>query len=154
MEETAKKWLAVALPPAHRIYIQDRMVRYRAVVKEMQRQEIGGEVHRSLLLWNHGLLFETHELLEAVWQAAAGERREALKGLIQAAGAFVHAAHGNRPAASRLGLRAQTHLKAHGRHLAGISNLQELIRALSCPAPVPPQLVSSMPADIEKRSDR
>ena len=53
-------------------------------------------------LWNEGLFFEVHEVLEAVWKTAAGAERQALQGVIQIAVAFHHLAHGNRRGARSL----------------------------------------------------
>jgi hypothetical protein len=53
-------------------------------------------------LWNEGLFFEVHEVLEALWKTAAGPERQALQGLIQIAVAFHHLAHGNRRGAASL----------------------------------------------------
>jgi hypothetical protein len=65
-------------------------------------------VERALVeaaaLWEEGLFFEVHEVLEAVWQREAGDRRQALQGLIQVAVAWHHLAHGN-PRGARTLLR-------------------------------------------------
>src|SRR5437773_692568 len=53
-------------------------------------------------LWNEGLFFEVHEVLEAVWKTAAGTERQALQGVIQVAVAYHHLAHGNRRGARTL----------------------------------------------------
>jgi len=53
-------------------------------------------------LWNEGLFFEVHEVLEAVWKTAAGTERQALQGVIQIAVAYHHLAHGNRRGARSL----------------------------------------------------
>jgi hypothetical protein len=154
VEKAARRWLGAELPPACRFYVQDRLARYRAAVEKIRRQGAPDRLRQAILLWNEGLIFETHEVLEAAWLTAAGGRREALKGLIQAAGAFVHAAHGNRPAARGLALRARSHLQKHGRHLTAISNLEELMRALGDPGPVPPRLVVSASESADERSPR
>lgn len=46
-------------------------------------------------LFDAGLYFEVHELLEPYWRDAGGESREALQGLIQIAVGYQHAANGN-----------------------------------------------------------
>jgi predicted metal-dependent hydrolase len=46
-------------------------------------------------LFDAGLYFEVHELLEAYWMRAAGAERQALQGLIQIAVAFQHRDNGN-----------------------------------------------------------
>jgi hypothetical protein len=46
-------------------------------------------------LFDSGLGFEVHELLEPYWAAASGSEREALQGLIQIAVGYQHLANGN-----------------------------------------------------------
>ena len=46
-------------------------------------------------LFDAGLYFEVHELLEPYWTRAAGTERQALQGLIQVAVAFQHRDNGN-----------------------------------------------------------
>ena len=52
-------------------------------------------LERAAVLFDAGLGFEAHEVLEPVWAAATGPEREALQGLIQVAVAFQHRANGN-----------------------------------------------------------
>ncbi len=69
-----------------------------------------GRLHTSLeetlrsaaTLFDAGLYFEVHELLEPDWRQAAGEAREALQGLIQIAVGYQHLANGNVPGAEAL----------------------------------------------------
>jgi hypothetical protein len=53
-------------------------------------------------LFDAGLGFEVHELLETYWRDAAGVEREALQGLVQVAVGYQHWANGNRSGARRL----------------------------------------------------
>jgi predicted metal-dependent hydrolase len=81
-------------------------------------------------LWNAGLYFELHELLETIWLDAPEPERSALKGWIQAAGACVHYQRGKPDAALGLAARARTYLRAGSTALAFIANLEEFIDAL------------------------
>jgi hypothetical protein len=56
---------------------------------------VAGAVVRAAALWDEGLFFEVHEVLEAEWKTARGDVRQALQGLIQIGVAFHHLAHGN-----------------------------------------------------------
>ncbi len=56
----------------------------------------------AIALWNAGLFFEVHEVLEARWRDATGPTRQALQGVIQIAVAFYHLAHGNERGARTL----------------------------------------------------
>jgi len=64
--------------------------------------DLDDAVARAAALWRHGLFFEVHEVLEAVWQGAGGADRQALQGLIQIAVSFYHLAHENRRGARTL----------------------------------------------------
>ena len=65
---------------------------------------VGRAIVHAVALWNEGLFFEVHEVLEAVWQRESGDRRQALQGVIQIAVAWHHLAHGN-PRGARTLLR-------------------------------------------------
>ena len=90
---------------AHGPALADRSGRAASAVREWR--DPGGETTWSLLgraasLANHGLFFETHELLEPAWFKAAEPARTALQGLIQVAVAFHHLESGNRAGARSL----------------------------------------------------
>jgi hypothetical protein len=63
---------------------------------------VAGAILRAAALWDARLFFEVHEVLEAVWQRATGDTRQALQGLIQIAVAFYHLAAGNLRGARQL----------------------------------------------------
>lgn len=69
-------------------------------------------VRRAAALWNEGLFFEVHEVLEAVWKTAAGDLRQALQGLIQIAVGYHHLAHDNRRGARSLLVEGRARLEA------------------------------------------
>ena len=69
-------------------------------------------------LFDAGLFFEVHEVLEPHWLVAREESREALQGLIQIAVGWQHAANGNLAGGRSLLLDGATRL--HGRRLGGI----------------------------------
>jgi hypothetical protein len=71
-------------------------------------------IDQAAALWRHGLFFEVHEVLEAVWQGAGGAIRQALQGLIQVAVSFYHLAHENRRGARTLLNDGRERLEASG----------------------------------------
>jgi hypothetical protein len=77
-------------------------------------------------LFDAGLYFEVHEVLEPHWATAGGEEREALQGLIQVAVAWQHLANGN--LAGGRSLLAEGGTRLHGRHLLG-TDLEPFARA-------------------------
>jgi uncharacterized protein len=98
----------------YRSYVEDRLSRYRESLSEIASQGLTDKIFQALVLWNHGLFFEAHERLEAVWRESSGERKAALKGLIQAAGVFVHMEQGRVSSADRLSAKARDLLEKHG----------------------------------------
>ena len=56
----------------------------------------------AALLFDAGLYFETHEVLEPAWRNARGRLRETLQGLIQVAVGYQHLANGNMAGARAL----------------------------------------------------
>jgi len=99
---------AIRLKGAHR---QHRQALCRRV--EAARGLLGGgpepggpplqnALSRAGGLFNAGLYFEVHELLEPHWMRAEGSERRALQGLIQVAVAFHHLDAGNREGATSL----------------------------------------------------
>jgi len=99
--------------PPYADYIRDRAGRYRAATREALPAG-DSPVIRAAILWRHGLYFEAHEVLEPHWQAASGEAREGLKGLIQAAGVYVLREAGQDGAAVRLARKAVARLRQFG----------------------------------------
>jgi hypothetical protein len=68
-------------------------------------------------LYDAGLHFEVHELLEPYWTSASGETREALQGVIQAAVGWQHLANDN--VAGARSLLAEGAARLSGRRLGG-----------------------------------
>jgi hypothetical protein len=56
---------------------------------------LAGAMASARILFDAGLYFEVHELLEPHWQQAQGGLREALQGLIQIGVGYQHLANGN-----------------------------------------------------------
>jgi predicted metal-dependent hydrolase len=82
----------------------------------------------AALLFDAGLFFECHELLEPHWRQASGQAREALQGLIQIAVGYQHRADGNALGAHALLGEGVTRVR--GRHLGGMS-LDEFAEAVA-----------------------
>ena len=80
-------------------------------------------------LFDVGLFFEVHELLEPYWLRAEGATREALQGLIQMAVGFQHLANGNLEGAGMLleeGSAKAEGKKLEGRDLSGFARAVRL----------------------------
>jgi len=108
----------LAVHAGHAAAVAAHAGRARRAVDAFDRTRAGAGIERACrvgaTLWNEGLFFEVHEVLEAVWRSATGAVREALQGVIQIAVAFHHLAHGN--------VRGARSLLVEGRRrLAGVA---------------------------------
>lgn len=139
---TGDGWLALDLAAPYQDFVHRQMERYRAVIQELGRASVTDIRLQALVLWNAHLFFELHELLETAWQGAVDPERTALKGLIQAAGAYVHYGHGHAAAARKLARKARAHLGCGAQALEFIVNLDQLDRALQVLAWPPPVLLA------------
>jgi hypothetical protein len=146
VEKVAGDWKMRDLRSSDRGYIRQTLERYQQVVNQIKFARIEDPQYQALVLWNAGLFFELHELLETVWRAARAGARTGLKGLIQAAGVYVHQLRGDAPAAQGLARRAKRNLLAGQDHLAFVKNLDRLIQCLDDPSQPPPHLTSAHPA--------
>ena len=88
--------------------------------------DLGQALDAAASLFEAGLYFEVHEVLEPHWAAARGEAREALQGLIQVAVGWQHLANGN--LAGARSLFGDGGARLHGARLLGI-DLEPFARA-------------------------
>jgi hypothetical protein len=135
IDKVADHWLARPLAADYRSYIEERRARYRQVLADIRARGLRAIRLQAVALWNAGLYFELHELLETIWPDAAEPEHTALKGWIQAAGAYLHSARGKPEAGRGLAERARGHLTAGAAALTFIANLDQLIQALGQPGP-------------------
>ena len=137
----ANDWLTMAPAPIYQTYIKHRLSLYRRAINEIRAGHVVDPCHQAICLWNLGLFFEMHELLETIWQKTCEPERSALKGWIQAAGVYEHFRRGKVDAARSLARKAEMHLRKGRRFLGFISNLDQLIEAVADPAVVAPQIL-------------
>jgi len=123
----ADQWRGRDLAPLYTAFMDHCQKSYQTVLDEVEAAGHTDPRHQAVVLWNAGLFFELHELLETIWLKAKEPERTALKGLIQAAGAFVHHLRGKPKAAGGLALRARRHLREGAAALGYIANLDRLI---------------------------
>jgi hypothetical protein len=137
----ADVWLSKGPAPLYQTYIHTRMGLYGQALDEIRTHQLVDTRYQAICLWNLGLFFEMHELLETLWLHRRDPERSALKGLIQAAGVYVHFQRGKEAAAQSLAQRAATHLRNGRSCLAFIANLDDLIEALANPRAIAPHLI-------------
>ncbi len=141
-QRTAGQWLAMNLADACNGYIRDRSRRYDDVFEQIRVYSIDDAKHQVLVSWNHGLFFEVHEQLERIWHKTHGDEYQALQGLIQAAGVYIHLEFDHRPAAEKLAAKSFERIQKYADCLTFIDNLDILLEKLKDLDAAPPPLMS------------
>jgi hypothetical protein len=97
-EEGARQWLGVdeaRWAPAVAVRARAACAALRGQPPLAHPSDLGQALEAAAALFDAGLYFEVHEVLEPHWITAGGQTREALQGLIQAAVGWQHLANGN-----------------------------------------------------------
>ena len=138
--DEAEKWLATNPGDVYCAYIQDRLVRYDRVFDKVRIRDLEDPFLQVLVIWNNELFFEVHEHLEPIWYRATGDQRQSLKGLIKAAGVYIHMERNHMQAAKSLSIKSLELIQQYHHCLTFISNLDMLMDKLKTLDPVPPKL--------------
>jgi hypothetical protein len=136
----AHKWRSKKLPERYTHYIDKRLQHYDLVLKTIREDRSNDPLQQAVVIWNHGLFFEFHDHLEAIWHSASGEERQVLKGLIKAAAVYVHLEQQHEQAAKSLAMKSYRLLRQYPHCLSFIANYNTLLERLKNCEPVPPQL--------------
>jgi hypothetical protein len=139
-QDLSRKWLAKDPGLIYNDYILDRRRRYDLVFDDIRHRNLSEARLQALILWNQRLFFEVHDLLEDIWHQSKGDDYQAIQGLIQAAGVYVHMEYNHRKAVERLADKAVIRIRNFAHRLGFILNLLELIDALETRNPDPPVL--------------
>lgn len=95
------------LEEIHRHYLEQRLAAYERVLSIIGERGLAEPFHRALVLWDEGLFFEVHEILEPQWyRAPAGADKNALQGMIRAAGVYIFLAADRRDSADSMAVKA------------------------------------------------
>jgi hypothetical protein len=140
----ARKWREQNLSDLHADYIEDRLLRYEHVFDAVRAGGINDPLQQALVIWNQRLFFEFHDHLETLWQTATGDQRQALKGLIKAAGVYIHLEQRHRQAAKSLAMKSYHLLRQYAHCLAFIADHETLLGKLKSGDPEPPRLKLSL----------
>jgi hypothetical protein len=138
----AAQWLAGSLDDESTGYIHDRLKRYDCTFNQIKENRIKDAKLQALIIWNHGLFFEVHEHLERIWQTTTGDEYQALKGLIQAAGVYIHLNFSHRAPAKKLAIKSSDRIQKYADCLTFIANLNLLLDKLNNLDPAPPLLTN------------
>jgi hypothetical protein len=123
----------------YRDYLENRYARYLQALKVIEKG-ITDPLQQSVILWNLGLFFEVHEILEHAWYSAEGDMKATLQALIRAAGVYIKQEYGFNEAAARIAAKAIPVLEANRKILEAYFRPERLTSALKNPEAAPPIL--------------
>lgn len=130
IEKVAATYLKQNLAEPYRNYINDRLVRYRKALDMILTSDDGKDhFYQGLALWDCGLHFEVHEVLEHAWYHAVGEEKFVLQALIRAAGVYIKREFGYTAPAKKLAAKAIAVLE-ETRLLRSYCDIRVLVDAL------------------------
>jgi len=139
-QAVADRYLAGEMAPCHTAYILARLDRYNRFLALVA----GGPTDvlwKGLVLWDLGLFFEVHEILEHAWLRAAGDEKTFLQALIRAAGVYIKQECGFGDAAAKMAAKALPILEANRHRLAVYTDPERLLSALGSLNEKPPLLL-------------
>ena len=143
----ARQWRSQKLAQRYAHYIDKRVECYYLVFYIIREYRIDDPLQQAAVIWNQSLFFEFHDHLETLWHAATGDQRQMIKGLIKAAGVYVHLEQHHEEAAKSLAMKSFDLLRQYPHCLAFIANPETLLDKLKKCDPVPPQLEISSVGD-------
>ena len=126
------------LAPHYRNYFDKRCRHYKKALESIQTEQ--APIEQAVILWNEGLFFEVHEVLEHVWYHAQGNEKLTLQALIRAAGVYVKKEYGYTRPAAKIAGKSWPVLKDNENLLKPYFDPAPLIVALQHPEQNPPQL--------------
>lgn len=140
LTDIIKKYRRQPLADCYRTYLEDRRARYEKALAAI-KPGITDPIHRSVILWNLGLFFEVHEVLEHAWYTADGRMKLTMQALIRAAGVYIKREYGYYYAASRIAAKAIPVLEENRALLEVYFKPEKLIAVLASPDAPPPELL-------------
>ena len=126
----------LALP--YRKYFDKRCIHYKKALESMETELT--PIEQAMILWNEGLYFEVHEVLEHVWYDAQGNEKLTLQALIRAAGVYVKKEYGYTDAAAKIAGKSWPVLKDNENLLKSYFDPEPLLYSLQHLEEPPPKL--------------
>ena len=138
--EVAERYFAAAPGPEQMAYIIDRLERYARFLDRVA-EEPADVVWQGLVLWDLGLHFEVHEILEHAWLRTQGAEKAFLQALIRAAGVYIKREYGFHEGAAKMAAKALPVLEDNRDRLAAYTDPERLLAALRTADGGPPLLL-------------
>jgi len=136
----AERYLQQGLAAPYAAYIEARLAGYTKALEIIARTGAADAMARAMVLWDLGLFFEVHEILEEAWHGVRGAEKEIFQALIRAAGFYIKGEYGYFEAGARMAGRAVAALEKNRQGCAGF-DLEALLKSLRTLDPVPPKLL-------------
>lgn len=136
----ADRYLRHNLPAPYAAYIEARLAGYAKALATIARTDAKDALAKALVLWDLGLFFEVHEILEQAWHGAHGAEKEILQALIRAAGFYIKGEYGYFEAGAKMAGRAVASLEKNRQACTGFA-LDKLLESLRNLDPIPPKLL-------------
>lgn len=140
----ADRYLQHNLPAPYVAYIEARLAGYAKALTIIADTDAENALARALVLWDLGLFFEVHEILEQAWRGAQGAEKEMLQAMIRAAGFYIKGEYGYFEAGAKMAGRAVAGLEKNRQDCTGF-DLDTLLESLRNLDPIPPKL---LPRDL------
>jgi len=141
VQVVADRYLTQDLEACYREYIENRLVLYKRAFEQIK----GGKSDmfwRALVLWDLGLFFEVHEILEQEWRRAEGDKKVIVQAMIRAAGAYIKLEYGYAAAAAKMAAKALPVLEKHREFFSRYFEPATLIQGLQDLKRPPPRLLA------------
>ena len=140
-QAVADRYLTTNLEPCYVDYIKDRLDRYARFLVLIAKGT-ADVVWQGFVLWDLGLFFEVHEILEQAWMQALGDEKIFLQALIRAAGFYIKREYGFVDGAAKMAAKAVPVLAANAHRLSVHIDPERLLAALCSATGKPPLLLS------------
>lgn len=125
----------------YRDYIERRLSAYRLVLESLAPTGPPAPLTTAAILWDLGLFFEVHEVLELHWLQATGDVKQLLQALIRAAGVYIYLEAGYPERSAKIAAKAVPVLRQLKDLAAEQLQIDALITALEEPLDTtPPRL--------------
>lgn len=137
-QAVAESYKEQGLEPIYLDYIEDRIGRYKASLARITHQS--SLLQTGAVLWDNGLYFEVHEVLEPPWISATGDDKLLLQAMIRAAGVYINLELDYRDRAAKIASKALPVLQRFRETLRRDLDADALIDALETLLAKPPVL--------------
>ncbi len=137
-QSVADRFLAPSLPAVYVDYINSRISRYKIALSQLAGEE--HVIETAAILWDLGLFFEVHEILEPAWMDVSGDEKRILQALIRAAGTYIKLELDYTPQARKISTKAIPVLEEFLEKLEPHLDVNSLVDSLKRLNTTPPKI--------------